>query len=72
MWDGFFDLMPVKFKIGYNFGEDYYNYNTLGNSRRNEYENTQINVLTSFFLTEMKKGRTFCHWFIGGNQPMID
>jgi hypothetical protein len=68
MWDGLFDLMPVPFDIGYNFGSDYYN--RLVPSTREEYDQAQTRVLTAFFLREIRKGRIGCRGFVAGAVPM--
>jgi hypothetical protein len=68
MWDGLFDLMPVPFDIGYNFGSDYYN--PLVPSTREEYDQAQTRVLTAFFLSEIRKGRIGCRCLVTGAVPM--
>jgi hypothetical protein len=68
MWDGLFDLMPVPFDIGYNFGSDYYN--TLVPTSREEYDQAQTRVLTAFFLSEIMKGRIGCRCLVTGAVPI--
>ena len=68
MWDGLFDLMPVPFDIGYNFGSDYYN--DLVPTFREEYDQAQTRVVTAFFLSEIRKGRIGCRGLVTGAVPM--
>jgi hypothetical protein len=68
MWDGTFDLMPVPQDIGYNFGRDYYN--NLVPISREEYDQAQIRILTSFFLVEIRLGRTGCRCLPTGVEPI--
>jgi len=68
MWDGLFDLMPVPFDIGYNFGSDYYN--DLVPTFREEYDQAQTRVVTAFFLSEIRKGQIGCRGLVTGAVPM--
>ena len=68
MWDGLFDLMPVPFDIGYNFGNDYYN--SLVPTSGEEYDQAQTRVVTAFFLSEIRKGRIGCRCLVTGAVPM--